>query len=138
MIVEYAGIVVAMALLASTLGGAYGQNVAAVLGTGAVGVAAVTKAARAQKVSPAGARAAYRKAPYSKPALRYLYAIGWIGGARNLGQCALTSITQGVAREHTEREIRRAPALVQALRKRGVPVRVAAATLVRGVVSACP
>lgn len=138
MIVEYAGIVTAMALLAGTLTGAYGQNVAAVLTSGSVGVAAVAKAAKAQKVSPAAAKTAYRKAPYSKPALRYLYAIGWIGGARNLGQCALTSITQDVARKHTEREIRRSPALLQALRKRGVPARVAAATLVKGVVSACP
>jgi len=138
MIVEYAGLVTAMALLASTLSGAYGQNVAAVLSSGSVGVAAVAKAARSQKVSPAGAKKAYRKAPYTKPALRYLFAIGWIGGARNLGQCALTSITQDVARKHTERAIRGNPSLLGGLRKRGVSARIASATLVKGVVSACP
>ena len=137
-IVEYAGIVAAMSLLAATLTGAYGQNVAAVFTSGSVGVAAVAKAAHSQKVSAAGAKRAYRTAPYGKPALRYLFAIGWIGGTRNRGQCALTSITQDAARKHTEREIRRNGKLLSELRKRKIPARIAASAVVKGVVSACP
>lgn len=138
MIVEYAGIVAALSLLAATLSGAYGQNVAAVFSSGAVGVSAVAKVARAQHVSPAGAKKAYRTAPYAKPALKFLYAVGWIGGTKNLGQCALTSITQDTAREHTEREIRRSSKLLRELRRRSISARVAAAAVVKGVVSACP
>jgi hypothetical protein len=137
MIVEYAGIVAAMSLLAATLTGAYGQNVTAVFASGSVGVAAVAKAARSQEVPAAGAKKAYRTAPYAKPALRFLYAVGWIGGMRNRGQCALTSITQDAARKHTEREIRRSGRLLTELRRRAIPARVAAAAVVKGVVSAC-
>jgi hypothetical protein len=137
MFVEYAGIVAAMSLLAATLTGAYGQNVTAVFASGAVGVAAVAKAARSQEVPAVGAKKAYRTAPYAKPALRFLYAVGWIGGMRNRGQCALTSITQDAARKHTERELRRNGRLLTELRKRAIPARVAAAAVVNGVISAC-
>jgi hypothetical protein len=138
MIVEYAGLVSAFALLAATLSGSYGQNVAAVFASHSAGVTAVAKVARAEKVSPAQAKAAYKRAPYSKPALRYLYALGWIGGSKNIGQCALTSITQDVARRHAERDIRANAKLLAQLRKRAVSARTAASALVKGVVSACP
>lgn len=127
-----------MALLASTLSGSYGQNVAAVFASNGAGAAAAGAAARSQNVPPSGAKAAYRRAPYAKPALRYLYAIGWIGGMRNRGQCGLTSIAQDAAREQAERDIRATAKLRTQLRKRGVSVTTAAGALVKGVVSACP
>ena len=56
MAVEYAGILAAVSLMAITLTGAYGKNVTAVFNSTSVGVVAVAKAAKAQKISPAGAR----------------------------------------------------------------------------------
>src|SRR5262249_45236646 len=47
-IVEYAGIVAAVSLLAATLTGAYGNDVAAVFASGTAGAAAAGRAARAQ------------------------------------------------------------------------------------------
>jgi hypothetical protein len=135
--VEYAGILAAVTLMAVTLTGAYGKNVTAVFNSSSVGVAAVAKAAKGQKVSPAGAKAAYRKAPYSKPALKYLYALGWIGGTRNAGQCGLTLLGQSAAREQAARDMRSRPTLVAQLRKRGISVSAAANAVTRGVVSAC-
>ena len=137
MFVEYAGIVAAISLLGATLTGTYGQNVAAVFASGSVGVAAVGKAARSQKVSPAGAKQAYKRAPYTKPALRYLYALGWIGGMRNRGQCGLTLLAQDTATAQTTREIRSNAKLMAQLRKRAVSGNAAARALVRGVVSSC-
>ena len=137
MIVEYAGIVAGLALLASTLTGAYGQNVAAVFASSGAGVAAVGKAARAQHVSVPGARAAYTRAPYAKPVLRYLYAMGWIGGMRNRGQCGLTLIGQDAARQQAKTEILGNRKLRAQLAKRGVTAVSAARALVAGVVSAC-
>jgi hypothetical protein len=137
MIVEYAGLVSAFALLAATLSGSYGQNVAAVFASGATGVSAVAKAARAEKVPPAQAKAAYMRAPYKKPALKYLYAMGWIGGAKNIGQCGLALLGQNAATRHTERQIRANPKLMTQLRKRAVSAGTAATALVKGVVSAC-
>ena len=81
MIVEYAGILSAISLLAATLTGAYGQNVTAVFAASGAGAAAAGKAAHAQHVSPAGAKAAYKSAPYVKPALKYLYALGWVASS---------------------------------------------------------
>lgn len=137
MIVEYAGLVSAFALLAATLSGSYGQNVAAVFATGAAGISTVAKAARSEKVSPAEAKAAYKRAPYAKPSLKYLYAMGWIGGKKNPGQCGLTLLGRDAATEQTQRQIRSNAKLMTQLRKRAVSVGAAASALVKGVVSAC-
>jgi hypothetical protein len=136
-VVEYAGIVAGLALLASTLSGAYGQNVAAVFASSGAGVTAVEKAARAQHVSAPGAKAAYKRAPYAKPVLKYLYAMGWIGGMRNRGQCGLTLIGQDAARQQAKTEILGNRKLLGQLKKRGVTAVTAARALVAGVVSAC-
>jgi hypothetical protein len=136
-IVEYAALVSAFSLLAATLSGSYGQNVAAVFASGATGISAVGKAARSQKVPPAAAKAAYKRAPYSKPALKYLYAMGWIGGTKNRAQCGLTLLGQDAVREQTAQEIRSNAKLRAQLRKRAVSVGAAASALVKGVVSAC-
>jgi hypothetical protein len=137
MAVEYAGILAAVSLMAITLTGAYGKNVTAVFNSTSVGVAAVAKAAKAQKISPAGAKAAYTRAPYAKPALKYLYALGWIGGTKNPGQCGLTLLGEGAAKEQAAREMRGNRNLVAQLKKRGLSVSAAANAVTKGVVSAC-
>jgi hypothetical protein len=136
-VVEYAGILAAVTLMAVTLTGAYGENVAAVFNSSTVGIAAVGKAAKAQKVSPAGAKTAYKRAPYAKPALKYLYALGWIGGTKNPGQCGLTLLGQGAARDVATEQIRGNAKLSAQLRKRGLSAVAAASALTKGVVSAC-
>ena len=137
MVVEYAGILAAVTLMAVTLTGAYGQNVAAVFTSTSVGLAAAGKAAQAQKVSPAGAKAAYKRAPYMKNTLRYLYALGWIGGTKNPGQCGLTLLGQSTARDQAARDIRSNAKLMAQLRKRAVSAAAAAGAITKGVVSAC-
>ena len=137
MFVEYAGILAAVSLMAITLTGAYGKNVEAVFNSSSVGVAAVGKAAKAQKVSQEGATSAYRKAPYAKPALKYLYALGWIGGTRNPGQCGLTLIGQDAAKSQAAQDMRKNAKLVAQLKRRSVSVSAAATAVTKGVVSAC-
>jgi hypothetical protein len=136
-VVEYAGILAAVTLMAVTLTGAYGKNVAAVFNSSSVGLAAVAKAAKAQKVSAARAKTAYKRAPYVKPALKYLFALGWIGGTRNPGQCGLTLLGPGAAKEQAVQDMRSNPKLVAQLKKRGVSVSAAANAVTKGVVSAC-
>jgi hypothetical protein len=137
MVVEYAGIVAAVALMAATLTGAYGQTVTAVFASSTAGVASVGKAAKAQKVSTAGAKAAYKRAPYAKPALKYLHALGWIGGTKNPGQCGLTLLGEDAAREEAARQMRSNRKLVAQLKKRAISVSAAATAVTKGVVSAC-
>jgi len=136
-IVEYAGILAAVSLLAATMTGAYGQNVAAVFATSGGGIVAVGKAAKAQKVSPAGAKTAYVRAPYSKKALKYLYALGWIGGTKNPGQCGLTLLGERAAKDVATQQIRGNAKLMTQLKKRGITAVAAATALTKGVVSAC-
>jgi hypothetical protein len=135
--VEYAGILAAVSLMAIALTGAYGRNVAAVFDTSSVGVTAVVKAAKAQKVSVAGAKAAYVRAPYKKPALKFLYGLGWIGGRKNPGGCGLTLLGEDAAKEQAARDMRKSPKLVAQLRRRGISVSTAANVVTKGVVSAC-
>jgi Flp pilus assembly pilin Flp len=137
MAVEYAGILAAVSLMAITLTGAYGKNVSAVFESSGVGITAVGKAAKAQKVAPAGAKAAYKRAPYVKPALKYLYALGWIGGTKNPGGCGLTLLGEGAARDQAAREMRSNTKLVAQLKKRAISVSAAANAVTKGVVSAC-
>src|SRR5687767_8366861 len=137
MAVEYAGILAAVALMAATLTGAYGKTVTAVFASSTAGVASVVKAAKAQKVSTVGAKAAYQRAPYAKPALKYLYALGWIGGTKNPGQCGLTLLGQDAAKDQAAREVRANAKLVTQLRRRGISISAAANALTSGVVSAC-
>jgi hypothetical protein len=137
MAVEYAGILAAVSLMAITLTGAYGKNVSAVFSSSSVGIAAVAKAAKAQKIAPAGAKGAYVRAPYKKPALKYLYALGWIGGTKHPGQCGLTLLGEGAARDAAANEIRGNAKLVGQLRRRGISVSAAANAVTKGVVSAC-
>ena len=137
MAVEYAGILAAVALMAATLTGAYGKTVTAVFASSTAGVASVAKAAKAQKVSTAGAKNAYTQAPYKKPALKYLYALGWIGGTKNPGQCGLALLGEGAAKEQAAREIRSNTKLVTQLKKRAISVSAAATAVTKGVVSAC-
>ena len=137
MAVEYAGILAAVSLMAISLTGAYGRNVSAVFNSSSVGITALAKAAKAQKVSVAGAKAAYRRAPYKKPALRFLYGLGWIGGTKNLAQCGLTSLGPGAAKDAAVQDMRKNPKLVAQLRRRGISVSAAANAVTNGVVSAC-
>jgi hypothetical protein len=136
-IVEYAGIVAAISLFAATLTGAYGGNVSAVFATGTAGVAAAGKAAHAQGIAPAGAKTAYKRAPYKKPPLRYLYALGWIGGTKNLTQCGLTLLSPAAMTQQAEQGIRKNSKLMGQLRRHSISVSSAASALVKGVVSAC-
>jgi hypothetical protein len=135
--VEYAGILAAVSLMAIALTGAYGRNVSAVFDTSSVGITAVVKAAEAQKVPVTGAKAAYKRAPYRKPALKFLYGLGWIGGTKNPGGCGLTLLGEGAAREQAARDMRKSPKLVAQLRRRGISVSTAANVVTKGVISAC-
>ncbi len=136
MIVEYASIVAAMSILVGTLGGLFGQVGALPVKEGTA-ISTVNAAAHAQKVSGAGARAAYRKAPYAKPVLKYLYAVGWIGGKKSPASCLFAKTDPTGTEQEALAEIRKNAKVVHALRRAHVGVKAAATALVRGIASAC-
>jgi hypothetical protein len=135
--VEYASLVAAMAVLASTLTGAFGQKLAVLPSSSATALTSVSAGARAQGVPPAQARAAYRRAPYSKPVLKYLYAVGWIGGKKSPLSCLFARVQPEETRAEALAEIRKNRKLSRQLARRGVSKPMAAKVLVTGIASAC-
>lgn len=133
MLVEYASVVAAMAVLVSTITG----SLAALPTSTNAALSAVTAGARAQKVPPAQARAAYKRAPYKKPVLKYLYAAGWIGGKKSPLSCLFARVQRDDTEREARRELSRNAKLVRQLRRARVSVSQAATTLVAGIASAC-
>lgn len=137
MIAEYASVVAAMSILVSAITGAFGKTVTALPTRDGTAVAAVSAGARSQGVSAAQARAAYKKAPYSKPVLKYLYAVGWIGGKKSAFSCLLAKDDAGGTQADALSEIRKNAKVVRALHRAHVGLKQAAMVLTRGIASAC-
>jgi hypothetical protein len=136
-VVEYASIVTALAVLASTLSGAFGQKLAVLPTSGATAISSVNAGARAQGVPAAQARAAYKRAPYEKPVLKYLYAVGWIGGKKSALSCLFARVQPEATRGEALAEIRKNRKLSRQLARRGVSKPAAAKVVAAGIASAC-
>ena len=135
-VVEYASVISAIGLLISTIAGAFG-TVASLPTRDAAALTAVSAGAKTQHVSQRDARSVYKHAPYSKPVLKYLYTMGWIGGKKNPLSC-LFARTQRADTEHEALvEMRKSAKLVRHLRRVHVSLTTAARTLVAGIASAC-
>ena len=105
--------------------------------TAARAQALVSRSARASNVPPAQARAAMARAPYTRAALRYLYAEGWIGGRKNAADCVFARATPGSTQQQLSEGLRKDPKLVARLRRMKVTVAQAAEALTRGTAAAC-
>ena len=132
--VEYATITAALALLGSSLSGALGSVLPA---TDAKAAAAVTSIARTHHLSAPAARAAYAKAPYSRPALRYLYAVGWVGSASDLSACKAAQILGPDPTAAADHALRASPKLLALLRAAHITVAQAATAIGRGTTDGC-
>jgi hypothetical protein len=126
-----------MAVLAATLSGAFGQRLAILPTSSGTALSSLAAGAKAQNVPPGEARAAYKRAPYSKPVLKYLYAVGWIGGKKSALSCLFARVQRDETEAEALREIRKSPKLVRQLKRRDVPQKQAAEVVVAGVASAC-
>ena len=93
--------------------------------------------ARASHVPPAGARAAYKRAPYHKPALRYVYATGWIAGTKDETSCILAKLDVEGTTAMAIKAIRSLPATMKQLRRLHLTAVQAGNAFTRGYVSAC-
>jgi hypothetical protein len=125
----------ALALLASSLGGVF----AAVLpATDQKAASLVATMARSHHVSGARARAAYEHAPYRKPALRYLYAVAWVGAASDAASCNAAQLLGPDPRVAAAKALRGSPKTLALLARAHVTVSQAAAAIGRGSTDGCP
>jgi hypothetical protein len=136
-IVEYASLAAAMAVLTASLTGAFGQKLAVLPTSSGAAISTLNAAAGAQKVPAGGARAAYKRAPYTKPVLRYLYAVGWIGGKKSPLSCLFARASRDETEQEALSEIRRNAKLVKQLRRVHVAQKQAASVVVEGIASSC-
>jgi hypothetical protein len=133
-VVEYAAITAALAILASSVGGVLNSVVPV---TDLKAAQQVSSVARSHHVAGPRARAAYEHAPYRKPALRYLYAVGWVGAASNLGQCKAAQLLGPDPRDAAAQAIEASPKTLAALRAAHVTVAQAATAIGRGTTDGC-
>jgi len=137
MLVEYASLVAAMAVLTASLTGAFGQKLSVLPTSGGAAISTLNAAAGAHKVPAGGARTAYKNAPYSKPVLRYLYAVGWIGGKKSPLSCLFARTQSTETEQEALTEIKGNGKLVKQLRRVHVGQKQAASVVVKGIASAC-
>jgi len=133
-VVEYATVTAALAMLASSLSGAFGSVLPA---TDTKAASIVSAVARSHHVSGSLARGAYEKAPYRKPALRYLYTVGWVSSASNLSSCKAAQLLGPDPVVAAAQALRSSPKTLALLRTAHLTVAQAAAALGRGVTDGC-
>ena len=134
---EYALVTAVVASLAVAFGSLTGSQLSQLPVTAARAQSLVVQTAKANSVPAATARATLARAPYQRPALRYLYASGWIGGRKSPADCLFAKVTPESTQQRFADSIRTDPKVVAALRKMRVTVAQAAGALRRGTADAC-
>jgi len=69
--------------------------------------------------------------------LKYLYAVGWIGGKKSPLSCLFARTQPGETEQEALTEIKANGKLVKQLRRVHVGQKVAASAVVKGIASAC-
>ncbi len=134
--VEYSSITAALAILTVALASVLAKGVQ-LPSNDVRGKALVVKAARSQHVAGREARAAYAKAPFRKPALRYLYVVGWVTASADRTACQTALLLGPKPKTQAAQLIRRSPKLLTRLRSARLSVSQAATALGRGTVDGC-
>jgi hypothetical protein len=132
--VEYASVMAAVSFFVASLTGVYGKVLPT---TTSRATALVTSVAKQHNVPTSRARSAYATAPYKKPALRYLYALGWIGSAADLAACKAAQVLGPDPAVAATQSLQASPQALAALRTSHVTVKQAAAAIGQGTTDGC-
>jgi hypothetical protein len=97
----------------------------------------VAAAAKAHNVAGPQASAAYKSAPFTKPALRYLYSVGWVQASSNVSACKAALVFSPDPTPAVTQAISKTPVLQARLRAAHIPASVAASAIARGYVAGC-
>jgi len=132
--VEYASIVSAVSFFVASLSGAYGSLLPSTAATARAGAVSI---ARSHNLSGAQAKTAYAKAPFKRPALRYLYAVGFVGSASNLAACKAAQILGPDPTSAATQSLEASPRAVATLRASHVTIAEAASAIGKGTTAGC-
>jgi len=131
---EYATVVSSLAALISSLA-MLGHSIQVPF-TAASGKVMAASVAHAHGVPGPQGKVAYASAPYRKPALRYLYSVGWVGAASNISACkgALLLGDPGAA---ATQAVQQSPTLLARLHAAHVTASQASSALASGYRAGC-
>lgn len=132
--VEYASVVSAISFFVASLSGAYGSLLPSTATKATAGAAGI---ARAHNVSGGQAKAAYAKAPFKRPALRYLYAVGFVGSASNLAACKAAQVLGPDPTVAATQSLEASPKALATLRASHVTIAEAASAIGKGTTAGC-
>lgn len=135
--VELAALISSLTVLTTSLSGLQASLLQRLSGSNAVAVQLVVVSAKGEKVAPAGAKAAYARAPYKRPALRYVYATAWVAGTKHQTSCVLATLDVGGTRALAVKALRQSAPAMRQLRRLHLTAAQAATAFANGFVSAC-
>jgi hypothetical protein len=136
LVVEYASLTAALAGLFASISVVIGaaRLPANELHAGAL----VSAAARSSHVSGSQARGAFEAAPYSAPALRYLYSLGWIWATANATTCKAALLLGAKPAAAAAQAFQQTPSLAERLRTDRISLTRAATAVGQGITAGCP
>ena len=132
---EYAVLTSSLAALISSLS-IVGHSIQIPLTTAAAQTLAASTA-RSHGVAGPAAKAAYASAPFKKPALRYLYSVGWVGAASNVPSCKAALVFGADPKAAAAQALQQSPALLARLRSARITQAQASAAVGRGFQDGC-
>jgi hypothetical protein len=132
---EYALVTSAMAAVLIAAFAGVGRALPA---TTAQAAATIARVATTSHVSRPEARKALTRAPFKRPQLRTLYALGWIAGKKDRATCLVSTTTGGSTLEASRAALRHLPDLKGLLRRSRVTEKAAVQAVDAGFRSSCP
>jgi len=135
--VELATLTAIISLLTTSLGALQQRVADRLVASNAVAVSQAVVQGRRAGVTAPDTRAAYARAPYRLPALRYVYSVGWITGDRHKTVCALALLDVAGTRAQVIAAVRANSQTRRVVRRLHLTVSQAATAFTVGLVSAC-
>jgi hypothetical protein len=132
---EYATLAGSLAALFSSLS-IVAHSISVPLTSVAAQAMAATTAQSHGMSGPAG-RTAYANAPFRKPALRYLYSVGWVGAASNIPACKAALVLGGSPIPAAAQALQSSPALLARLKAARISPTQASTAIGRGFQDGC-
>ncbi len=136
-VVEFATLTAMVSLFATSLGTLQQRVADRLVTSNTVAVSQAVVQGRRAGVTGPDTRAAYARAPYRLPALRYVYSLGWITGARHKTMCALALLDVAGTRAQVMAALRSNAQAVRVVRRLHLTVSQAGTAFTAGFVSAC-
>jgi hypothetical protein len=134
-VAEYATLLSSLAALMSSLT-MLGHSIQVPF-TAASGKLMAASLSRAHGMPGPSGTAAYAGAPYRRPALRYLYSVGWVGAASNIPACKAALLLGGDPATAAAKALQQSPALLARLRGAHVTASQASAAVASGFEAGC-